>query len=1052
MPYQGSTQSVGFRNRAVPDSASRKAQSLAQALDKQRVESVNQMEKVSRDQLSEMARQDKQLSSNDAYELQNLKEFSKTLDSFLKTSAQTVGKAYIDTQRQKGIDLARACHNGDKSACASVSLDEQQVSEINAKVEEMRKNSTGAADNIELQAELKKYKLSLEEKATALNIRKLGANIGYGYRQQELIERSKNFKPWLLSAVKPEYDANEQRIDDTITVTNELNEEIQVRVGDFDQQSPEVQKKIIGYLERKYLEENDGGFNRNVVNTYLTKEVVKVSEKFKEDTLNRAIKTQAAEEKDLLQTELKTAFQNLKSDDPITVENAKASIQKALHNLTSIERRLGTDGSPNVAAKKALLTMIVGSGSYLNMDDMEGVLDLLEDTEFEIPGHGQKNLTKFWSDDFDIRDIRASMLKTQDARIRAEDNNLNLQTKVAITEAKAAYRDTGDKEAYLSTIKGLLDTDLEGGTQFASLYAQALEWKVDLVPETQALKDAAYLDEKYKGEIPLKYTTKWPKNVVDKYKDKIIGPGEGIADTDLAATNLASAHAEIDTEVKRIGQVINKSDRSAYNLDYGIQKIQASIPGLVKKLRAEGFEGSNAEAITIVKGQIIAGLQADNGGQGGTGLYEIDVRTGTFREQAFQPSVQVVGSLKQITKDNLNTARNRISSYDGDIFQDKEQLLVPITSPLLNQVGYSEPGKANTVGQFWKHIANEDPLERTPFEIINLEREKHGLEPIEWDDKTQNQINNYKGQPPEIRKLLRSGLTTLQERGIDLAGGISSKHIHAALLGPNGESFVSQAEFSQLASDAGLPDMSWAEYQANPEAIEKLQRYKVNRLIPLALSLTPNKLIAIRMIAAAKDVPLNEAEASMQNWNGLKSGDDLDKNTASILNSYISGNTDNIKHIDTTRRFTEATLTDVEGNIDYETVGEQVIPNSTSAIDAQITELEANKPQEFKPTTPFHYPEKTKEWIAYQSKLEKLNSHRKVFELIDRSKSSPRFWTAASSSQSIKNVIGKDRYQALVKEAGGPLSPWHSQDKWEVWHTKFETLLRAQPEFRGGNE
>ena len=72
MPYQGSTQSVGFRNRAVSDAKATEAQSLAAALDKQRVNSVNEMEKVSRDQLAEMTRQDRQLTKNDEFEIKNL--------------------------------------------------------------------------------------------------------------------------------------------------------------------------------------------------------------------------------------------------------------------------------------------------------------------------------------------------------------------------------------------------------------------------------------------------------------------------------------------------------------------------------------------------------------------------------------------------------------------------------------------------------------------------------------------------------------------------------------------------------------------------------------------------------------------------------------------------------------------------------------------------------------------------------------------------------------------------------------------------------------------
>ena len=84
MPYQGSTQSVGFRNRAVSDSKVSQAESKAQALEKRRVQQVNEMEKVSASQLAEMTRQDKQLTANDEYEIKNLAKFSKSLNEALE--------------------------------------------------------------------------------------------------------------------------------------------------------------------------------------------------------------------------------------------------------------------------------------------------------------------------------------------------------------------------------------------------------------------------------------------------------------------------------------------------------------------------------------------------------------------------------------------------------------------------------------------------------------------------------------------------------------------------------------------------------------------------------------------------------------------------------------------------------------------------------------------------------------------------------------------------------------------------------------------------------
>ena len=1059
MPYQGSTQSVGFRNRAVSDSKVSKAESKAQALEKRRVQQVNEMEKVSASQLAEMTRQDKQLTANDEYEIKNLAKFSKSLNEALEATAKTVGKAYIDTKRQEGIDRARACHRGDESACAAVKLSKDQVNEIESKIDEMREKTTSTADKIELEAELKKVKLSLEEKATALNIRKLGSNVAYGYRQGLLVERAKGYNAWLNGKLTPEYaDDNETRIDREVTVTNDLGEEVKVRVGDFDKHSYKIQEQIVGKLETEFIELSDGGFNRNVVDTYLTETVVKDTDKFLKDTQNKAQIDQAQTEKDAINNSIKVAFESIDSNP----EGAKLAIQKALNNLTSIERRLGTDGSPRVAAKKALIKMLTDNASFLsgkgqqaNVDDVEDVLDLLETTEFEIPGHGKVNLTKFWEGDLDIKELRGNILDAQFARITKEDRSLNKQAVIAIAEAQDEYTKTGDKEVYLNKIKALQDTDLATGSQFNAKFKNALAWELNLITEEKALKDAAQLYKKYGGEIPLKYTTKWPQNVVEKYKDNIVGPGEGIADTELAENALATAESNINDAVLLAAKNLSTTDRASPNIKHGIKIIKAQIPALVKEAKKNGDTRSNAILIEEIGASIVAKIEADARGDG-DGLYRLN-ENGTFETKAFNMGVPVSLNEKEFQKkEQLLSLTSKINAYDGDIFQDKEQKLLPADSPLLlDAVGYSAPNEANSVNKFWKDVSFEDPLERTPYELLNLERAKHGLEPIKWDADTQRMIDEYNAQLPEVRKLLKSGITSLQERGIDLAGGISRHHMHSALIGSDGSGFISETELPTLLSEIGLKDMTYQEYLNSPQIMEKVQRYKVNQLIPLALSQTNNKMIAIRMIGAARNVPLDQAVAAMQNWNADVDGNvEMDKSTALTLNGYLSGNTDNIKYVTTDTSYTEASLIDeASGEINYSTLDRQPLPSNRNDAKLQLEQLTANPPQMYKESSFLHVKEYTPEYVAYEQRVSKLKSVERVWKALDLTTSNTK-WTSVTAQAAIKNVIGKERWNELVKQAGGIPNVWQGKNSKKVvqFHNKIEALIRSQPEFRGGVE
>lgn len=213
----------------------------------------------------------------------------------------------------------------------------------------MRVRSTGTADKLELEAELAKQKLSLEERATALNIRKLGSNVAYGYRQGMLQERAKGYGAHLRNKLLPEYaEDGTTRIDELITVTNELGEKVQVRLGDFDKSSPFIKNKIIGHVEKAFIELSDGGFNRNVVNKYLTKAVVAETEKFRETVQTQAEIDQAQIEKDQVNDSLKISLEGIDQDSA----PAKTAIQDALNKLVSIERRLGGTGSVNERAKK----------------------------------------------------------------------------------------------------------------------------------------------------------------------------------------------------------------------------------------------------------------------------------------------------------------------------------------------------------------------------------------------------------------------------------------------------------------------------------------------------------------------------------------------------------------------------------------------------------------------------------------------------------------------------------------------------------------------------
>ena len=153
MPYQGSVQSIGFKGRPVADSSKRMRQ-RAQDLDQRRVNSVNEMTRVAQGQLDELNRVDSLKRQKDKYEIDQLAQFSQTLQDFAETMVTEVVKPAIDAKRQEGIDTYRAQLAGDVEAIAKVKLLHEQVDKVDEQVAEFVKRTGVAADSLEAEEKI----------------------------------------------------------------------------------------------------------------------------------------------------------------------------------------------------------------------------------------------------------------------------------------------------------------------------------------------------------------------------------------------------------------------------------------------------------------------------------------------------------------------------------------------------------------------------------------------------------------------------------------------------------------------------------------------------------------------------------------------------------------------------------------------------------------------------------------------------------------------------------------------------------------------------------
>ena len=250
MAYQKSTQAQGFKSRVVPTTEVKNYTDLAKSLEKERKESVKGFQGAAKEQITEMTRLSTLEQAEDVYELANLREFSKSLNTALDTVAKTVIKPITQGQIQDGINTAIRCQQGDTEACELVKLNDEQELAIQAQVAKQRTEINETADNIEKEWDEAGYEAELRQKYRLLNLKKQNSNFALGYRRGLLMEAATGYDAWRDSILTGNSD------DPLVEREVEHNGET-YRVGDYYSiKDTDVKEKIVGALQGEYIKQN----------------------------------------------------------------------------------------------------------------------------------------------------------------------------------------------------------------------------------------------------------------------------------------------------------------------------------------------------------------------------------------------------------------------------------------------------------------------------------------------------------------------------------------------------------------------------------------------------------------------------------------------------------------------------------------------------------------------------------------------------------------------------------------------------------------------------
>lgn len=901
MAYTPSTKAVNFKNRAVVDVSTDIARKAKQ-LDSQRAQDVNNFQRQAAGQLTELQRQDQVLSANDQFQIKQLGQFSNYLNDLMKTSAEQLGKSYIDTKRQEGIELARKVAAGDEEAIAKIALQEEQLDEIEKKIEEQKRKSIEASKTF-LEDEAR---LNLTQKYQALNIRKLGSNVAYGYMKGHFNEAALGYKPHLEAELKSS--------EEVIPLPESLGGG-EVMIKDYNKLTdPKIKGYIENYIENKYIEDNNP-FNASpsIVYRYLTKSVTKTTDDYREEEYARDKRIIGDEEILDRRTRLFSTSTGFNFDETLDytkpenvldgpVKDAGDVIQEML-NLGPLSHEMRGSAGSNLANREQIIKDLTQWITNTDADTRNEIKQYLEYKKFNLPGQGEKLLREHFVGDFDIDKIIADAEQQDAQKAQAFQTIGKRRFNDGINELKNKYRNGIDHDNNPSTpnvdfsledYRNGLDEffaanpDLQSLDNYDTLIKTAREWEPIQLTEKASL---TYYNQikVVKGEITRdEYNRLHPTIKALVRKDGILVEGAWGFEEEGYKEALSSANDRISKELKDIaGANKTNSDFVTNSVDDAIAYSESELIVIAKQFWATEKYTTKAQALDAAAKFMVQEMKANKNNREST--YYFDTSEGFINTNPDKiVDAQLLLNDSIVARDRLV---NEITYNNGDAISEKSLISLQGLDPVRN-----DKGKIIGFSASVTQVQKLDTFARPKYEIVNAQilaagGTKDDLIKLEDLDETSQTIaKELEERFPHLRAALNSDSTMEKESAIDEMGAISTAYIANSLYNVP----INEDDLVKILNEKGI---NMEDYNSDVELKEKIRGEYINDLIVTAVGTTDNKNEAILKVAYSfKNGKENMGQyKSMMTNNSLtdKIMDDKDFSFG-ILNSYYSGDTSNL--------------------------------------------------------------------------------------------------------------------------------------------------------------
>ena len=576
MPYQGSSQSIGFRNRTVIDPSKRMRQEAAQ-IEERGQERIRGMERQASQEIQEMKRVSDLEASNQRYELQALSKFSSTINKFLQEDVVEMVKEDRKEQVARGIEMYASDPQAVRQEQEQVSnaVEQQRALHDKIEAEAQKAPTTEAADRVR---SLSKY----EQMGWDFAAMREAANGWDSYRESEL------------------------QTNETVLIDSTGTEFV---LKDYDRSSLEQYDLAVSHLQTEYIDShNPKGFSAAVRNTTLTAPILERSARARTQQVQVVNRDRAVAAIDAQENLLAAAI----NGDPGAPDLGKQAItflESTHKHFETLGAREG--GRKGARARLATIVKTVIENNNQSEATAERVIEQLKGAKLKGHPGGAKNLFELYQDEFNPDKMMGEAIQADITR-----SNREIQARKAPAEAEVLE--------ILRELPGLSEgARVARVSEFKNMYPDfpALGRQLDSGLDNQFLskerskeKLAALLELSDGQPVPLSEVRNLDpevlKQALDDEEVEEVPFGADAANVIESSSELVTeaikgaAKLSVDDPLTGAGQIL--AQKAALN------EMMTNARSLVTEAKAEGRELTEAKAIAESARQVVRKISLVN--------------------------------------------------------------------------------------------------------------------------------------------------------------------------------------------------------------------------------------------------------------------------------------------------------------------------------------------------------------------------------------------------------------------------------------------------------